>query len=157
DLAEYYEAVAPLMLPHIAGRPISIVRAPEGIEGERFFQRHVLPGLKSARPVRLAGELKPYLMIGDARGLIGLRQVAVTGIHPGGCKPYEPGVPARLIFDLDPEEGLPFSRVIDAAKELRTRIEACGLVAFVKTTGGKGLHVVTAIKGTPKHKLAWPE
>jgi bifunctional non-homologous end joining protein LigD len=157
DLANYYEAVAHLMLPHIEGRPISIVRAPDGITGERFFQRHILPGVSEARPVRVRGENKPYLMIDSEKGLVQLAQVAVLEIHPWGCKKNEPEVPERLIFDLDPEEGLDFGRVIEAAKELKTRLEACGLEPFVKTTGGKGLHVATAIKGSPKKPIAWPE
>ena len=157
DLAKYYEAVAHLLLPHIAGRPISIVRAPDGITGERFFQRHVLPGVSEARPVRVRGEVKPYLMIDSEKGIVQLAQVGVLEIHPWGCKPNEPEIPQRLIFDLDPEEGLPFARVIDAAKELRARLEACGLTAFVKTTGGKGLHVAAAIKGSPKEQMSWPE
>jgi bifunctional non-homologous end joining protein LigD len=157
DLAKYYEAVAPLMLPHIAGRPISMVRAPDGIGGERFFQRHVLPGVTAAQPVRIVGETKPYLAIDSEKGLLQLAQVAVLEIHPWGSKPSDPATPARLIFDLDPEEGLSFGRVINAAKELRKRLEACGLTAFVKTTGGKGLHVATAIKGSPRKPITWPE
>jgi bifunctional non-homologous end joining protein LigD len=80
----------------------------------------------------------------------------VTEIHPWGVAPHQPATPEILIFDLDPEEGLPFARVIEAAKEMREHIEAVGLTAFIKTTGGKGLHVVTPVKGG-KEKLAWPE
>jgi bifunctional non-homologous end joining protein LigD len=156
DLANYLEAVADMMLPHIAGRPISIVRAPDGINGQIFFQRHMLPGMKHTRPIRTVGEPKPYIMVEDLKGLMELAQFAVTEIHPWGVKPHEPGTPEILIFDLDPEEGLPFARVIDAAKEMRERVEAVGLEAFIKTTGGKGLHVVTPIKGG-KDKLTWPD
>jgi bifunctional non-homologous end joining protein LigD len=157
DLANYYEAVAHLMLPHIAGIPISMVRAPDGINGEKFFQRHMLPGVKEAEPVLVSGDRKPYLAIDSEKGLLQLAQVAVLEIHPWGSKAGAPAVPSRLIFDLDPEEGLDFSRVIDAAKELRERLEALGITAFVKTTGGKGLHVACAIKGSGKKPIAWPE
>ncbi len=157
ELAEYYEAVAHLMMPHIAGIPISMVRAPDGINGEKFFQRHMLPGVKEAEPVHVSGDRKPYLAISNEKGLLQLAQVSVLEIHPWGCKAGAPATPARLIFDLDPEEGLDFTRVIEAAKELRERLEALGITAFVKTTGGKGLHVACAIKGTPKSPIAWPE
>ncbi len=156
DLANYFEAAADLMLPHIAGRPLSIVRAPDGINGQLFYQRHILPGMKFVHPIRAKGEVKPYLFVDDLKGLLELAQFGVTEMHPWGCLPNDPETPEILIFDIDPEEGLPFARVIDAAKELRERLQACGLATFVKTTGGKGIHVVTAIKGTPKNKLAWP-
>jgi len=81
----------------------------------------------------------------------------VLEIHPWGSKPGEPDVPGRLIFDLDPNPDVSFAAVVAAAKEMKDRIEACGLVAFVKTTGGKGIHVVTPIKGTPKSPITWPE
>src|SRR6185295_7386064 len=145
----YFEAAADLMLPHIAGRPLSIVRAPDGINGQLFYQRHILPGMKFVHPIRAKGEVKPYLFVDDLKGLMELAQFGVTEMHPWGCLPNDPETPEILIFDLDPEEGLPFAHVIDAAKELRERLHACGLGTFVKTTGGKGIHVVTAIKGTP--------
>ncbi|MEA2824625.1 MAG: bifunctional non-ous end joining protein LigD, partial [Alphaproteobacteria bacterium] len=157
DLARYYEKIAPLILPHIALRPISMVRAPEGIGGERFFQRHVLAGASGVVPIPAAGEKQPFHAIDSVEGLVSLAQAAVLEIHPWGCKPKDPETPERLIFDLDPAPELPFDRVMDAAKELRDVLMACGLTPFVKTTGGKGMHVVVAIKGTPKKPVTWDD
>ncbi len=111
DLARYYEAVADRMLPHIVNRPISMVRAPDGIHGEKFFQRHVLAGIAAVKPMRIAGEKLPFHAVADVAGLIALAQAAVLEIHPWGCRPGEPEIPERLIFDLDPDPGLPFVRV----------------------------------------------
>jgi bifunctional non-homologous end joining protein LigD len=158
DLAQYYALVAGRLLDHIAGRPISMVRTPDGIEGQHFFQRHLMPGSSSAlTPIEVKGEPKPYVTLDSAEGLQALAQSGTTEIHPWGCKPGDPETPARIIFDLDPAEGLNFTAVIDAAKVLRTRLKKLGFEPFVKTTGGKGLHVVIAVKGTPKKPIAWPD
>jgi len=157
ELARYYEMVAPRMLPHIAGRPISMVRAPDGINGPRLFQRHVLAGVPHVTPIKAAGIKEPYHAIDSVEGLVALAQAAVLEIHPWGCKKGDPEIPDRLIFDLDPDVELAFERVMDAAKEMRDILEACGFTPFVKTTGGKGLHVVVAIKGTPKKPPTWAE
>jgi bifunctional non-homologous end joining protein LigD len=156
DLARYYEMAAERILPHIAGRPISLVRAPDGIEGQRFFQRHVLPGIPAV-PIHVKGEAKPFHSVDDLKGLVALAQAGVLEFHPWGCRPNDPETPERLIFDLDPDEGLDFARVMGAAKDLRVRLESLGFTPFIKTTGGKGLHVVVAIKGTPKKQPTWPE
>jgi bifunctional non-homologous end joining protein LigD len=157
DLARYYEKIAPRLLLHIARRPISMVRAPEGIGGERFFQRHVLAGAAAVVPIPVAGEKQPFHAVDSVEGLVSLAQAAVLEIHPWGCKPNDPETPERLIFDLDPAPDVPFERVMDAAKEMREVLTACGLTPFVKTTGGKGLHVVVAIKGTPKKPVTWDD
>jgi bifunctional non-homologous end joining protein LigD len=158
DLVRYYEMSAARILPHIAGRPLSIVRAPDGIEGEQFFQRHVVPGLQAyAKPIRVTGESKPYFSIDTEEGLVALGQVAVLELHPWGAKPGEPDVPQRLIFDLDPAPDVPFDSVIAAAKDMRAHLKHLGFTAFVKTTGGKGIHVVIAIKGPPKKPLTWTQ
>jgi bifunctional non-homologous end joining protein LigD len=107
--------------------------------------------------MRIAGEKQPFHAISDLQGLIALAQAAVIEIHPWGCKPNEPEVPELLIFDLDPDPELPFERVIEAAKEMQKLLRACGMTAFVKTTGGKGMHVVTAITGSRKHQPEWDE
>lgn len=158
SLARYYEAVADRMLPHIAGRPISVVRAPDGIEGEHFFQRHKLMG--TAVPMlalKAKGEPEPYLGIADEKGLVALAQAGVLEIHPWGSKKGDPDTPERIILDLDPAPELPFARVVEGAKELHERLAALGFTPFVKTTGGKGLHVVVAVKSTSKYPVSWQD
>jgi bifunctional non-homologous end joining protein LigD len=158
DLARYYEAAAVRMLPHIAERPLSLVRAPDGIDGERFFQRHKLIG--TAAPmlaIRVKGEREPFLGLDNAKSLVALAQAGVLEIHPWGCRKDDPDTPERVIFDLDPAPDLDFARVVAAAKELRARLAKLGFEPFVKTTGGKGLHVVVAIKGTPKNPATWAD
>ena len=146
DLARYLEAVGPWMLEQIGGRPCSILRAPDGINGERFFQRHAMPGLSKLITLTPVGRhVKPYLQIDRLEALIALAQVAAVEFHPWNSAPGRPERPGRLIFDLDPGSDVALQLVIAAAKELRERLERLGLVAFVKTTGGKGLHVVTPL------------
>jgi bifunctional non-homologous end joining protein LigD len=153
DLAKYMAAAAGKMLPHVKDRPSSVVRTPEGIEGEQFFQRHELKG--TAAPmlaIKVKGEAKPYLGVDSAEGLVALAQQGVTEIHPWGSKPGDPETPERVIFDLDPAPDVKFAAVVEGAKELKKRLEKLGFKPFVKTTGGKGLHVVIAIKGAD-----WPQ
>ncbi|MEI9995454.1 MAG: DNA ligase D [Rhizomicrobium sp.] len=153
DLARYMEAAAPRMLPHIANRPVSIVRTPDGITGETFFQRHALKGTQAAMlAIKVSGEPNPYLGVDSPEALVALAQQAVTELHPWGSKPGDPDVPERIILDLDPAPDVPFERVIEGAQELRRRLARLGFTPFVKTTGGKGLHVVIAIKGAD-----WPQ
>ena len=158
DLADYYEAVAGRLLAHIADRPLSLVRTPDGIGGQHFFQRHLMPGgSASLKPIKVKGEPKPYICLDDEAGLRALAQSATTEIHPWGCKPGDPETPARIVFDLDPAEDVTFATVTEAAKEMRARLQKLGFEPFVKTTGGKGIHVVVAIKGTPKAPATWPD
>jgi bifunctional non-homologous end joining protein LigD len=158
ELVRFYEMAAHRILPHIAGRPLSIVRAPDGIGGEQFFQRHVVPGLQAyAKSIRVTGESKPYFSIDTEDGLVALGQVAVLELHPWGAAPGKPEVPERLIFDLDPAPDVAFDDVIAAAKDMRANLRQLGFTPFVKTTGGKGIHVVIAVKGVPKKPLTWTQ
>jgi bifunctional non-homologous end joining protein LigD len=155
-VADYYDAVAARMLPHVRLRPISLVRCPAGRQKKCFFQRHAGSGvLPQVEEIPIAGfeESGAYLFIRDVSGLMALTQMGVLEIHPWGARIDRPERPDRIIFDLDPGEGLGFSDVMQAARELNRFLADLGLTAFLKTTGGKGLHLVVAIA----RRYSWAE
>lgn len=157
ELVRYYEMAAERILPHVADRPVSIIRTPDGITGEKFFQRHAMPGSNPRLKLIDVKERKPYIGVIDVGGLVAIGQSGGLELHPWGCKPGDPETPDQVTFDLDPDEGLDFADVIAAAKVLKRELEGLGLNPFVKTTGGKGLHVVVPILADAKSRIEWDQ
>ncbi len=147
ELAQYYQAIAGHILPHIARRPISMIRCPEGIGGQCFFQRHLSNNIAHVEDtgIQVKGRNEDYIMIENVEGLVSLVQWGAIEIHPWGCMAADPDRPDRMIFDLDPDPEAKWSDVIGGARDLRQRMNEFGLESFIKTTGGKGIHVVVPI------------
>ncbi len=148
-LADYYVDVWRYIAPFITGRPLALLRGPNGIAGELFFQKHAWKGLN--KNIRLVNDPadpddQPLIAIDSLDGLIGLVQSGVLEIHPWGSTLSDWEHPDMLIMDLDPGDGVDWQAVIDAALEVKERLEQAGLASFVKTSGGKGLHVVAPLK-----------
>lgn len=158
QLAEYYFEIADHLLPHIAGRPLSIVRCPEGVGKPCFFQKHVGQGVAKgidsvSVPNKKGGGSEEYITVSTQEGLVGLAQMGVLEIHPWGSRNDSLETPDQIIFDLDPDVDLEWKVLAESAAEVRDVLKELGLESFVKSTGGKGLHVVAPI--FPKHE--WGE
>lgn len=152
ELACYYAAVAPKLLAHAGNRPISLVRCPRGQGRQCFFQRHAGQGMAStvhAVKVDGRGDGKPFIFIDDAEGLVSLVQMGTIEIHAWNVTVSNIKKPDRLIFDLDPGPGVEWDAVKNAARQVRAALETLGLTSFLKTTGGKGLHVVAPFAPGP--------
>ena len=145
-LADFYADIADWILPHVTGRVLSLLRCPSGTSAKCFFAKHPWSGLSDVVQRVGVGEKQPMLAIDGLTGLMSFVQAGVAEIHPWGCRADQLGQPDRLIFDLDPGEDAPWEAVIEAAKELRDRLEICSLKSFVKTSGSKGLHVVVPVE-----------
>jgi DNA ligase D-like protein (predicted polymerase) len=150
DVRDFYRAMADRILPHAAGRPLSLVRCPGGIGESCFFQKHPGEGMPEAlKPVPVRekdGGLADYMTVEDADGLEALAQIGALEIHPWGAKTDDIERPERIIFDLDPDAGLDFADVKAAARTVRELLEASGLAPFALLTGGKGVHVIAPLK-----------
>jgi bifunctional non-homologous end joining protein LigD len=154
QLADYYWAIASHMLPHVEGRPLSLVRCPEGSEKQCFYQKHVNhlmpPGVTAVDvPDKKTGKIEPYITLSNAEALAGLAQMGVLEVHPWGSRNEDLEHPDRIIIDLDPDPTVPWGRLAASAGEVRKELKKLGLESFLKSTGGKGLHVVVPIE--PKH------
>ncbi|MBK6747437.1 DNA ligase D [Ottowia sp.] len=149
DLARYYATVAPLVLPHLAGRPVALLRAPDGIAGEQFFQKHIegrrIPGVRVLDRALDPGHAG-LLEIADEAGLLGAAQMNTVELHTWNARTDRIERPDRFVLDLDPGEGVAWPQVREAALLARTLLAELELVPFLKTSGGKGLHVVVPIK-----------
>jgi bifunctional non-homologous end joining protein LigD len=155
-LARYYESIADRILPELSDRPAVLVRCPEGLGRECFYQKHAGPWApESLRRIRIREKTKnaEYLVVEDVAGLVGLVQMGVLEIHTWNAHARRLEMPDRLVFDLDPGPGVSWPAVVVAARLVRASLETAGLTSFVKTTGGKGLHVVAPIR--PEH--GWDE
>lgn len=149
DLVRYYALVGELMLPHLKGRPVSLVRTPDGVGGEVFFQKHMdgpaLSGMRLLSP-ELDPDHDPLMEVSAARGLLAAAQMNVMEFHTWNARKTRIDRPDRMVFDLDPGKGVEWAAMQEAAVVLRTFLEELGLAAFAKTSGGKGLHVVVPLK-----------
>jgi bifunctional non-homologous end joining protein LigD len=158
-LAEYYVSVAQRMLPHVADRPLSIVRCPEGTAGACFYQKHLSAGMAGpvgTAPIKESGGTSDYVTISDVAGLVALVQFGVLEIHPWNARNDDVDAADRLVFDLDPAPDVPWPAVVAATRDVKQRLDALGLTSFLKTTGGKGMHVVVPLAPVVPWDVAKP-
>ncbi|HYC04371.1 MAG TPA: non-homologous end-joining DNA ligase [Azospirillaceae bacterium] len=151
DLVDYYSGICAWILPHLDGRPLSLKRCPSGPEAACFIQKHAWPGLHEQVhrvPIAEKAGVRDYLVVDCLPGLVALLQGGVVEIHPWGATVDRLERPDRLVLDFDPAPGVAFADVVAAAREARERLAAAGLASFVRTTGGKGLHVVAPLEPT---------
>lgn len=149
DVANYYDAVMDWLLPEIVGRPLSIIRCPQGSTRPCFFQKHLVAGMKHVDSVPLkeeSGQTEDYLVVRDALAVRELVQFNVLEFHPWGSLANKPASADRVVFDLDPAPDVPWSEVVAAARQMRELLKQAGFVSYVRTSGGKGLHVVMPLK-----------
>jgi bifunctional non-homologous end joining protein LigD len=154
DIARYYEAVADRILPHLKDRPLTLVRCPEGVGTTCFYSKHagrvsVSPALRRVK-IREKTKTDEYLIADTKEALLGLVQMGVLEIHTWNARYEELEAPDRIVLDLDPGPGVSWARVIEAALELREALSEHGLTSFLKTTGGKGLHIVAPLAPSPR-------
>jgi len=148
-LADYYAAIWPAIAPFVAGRPLSLLRCPAGIDGERFFQKHPGQGRSlKLLPLKDPADGTELFAIRDLEGLLSLVQSAALEIHPWSAPADDLERPDMLTIDLDPGEGVAWEDIKTAALDVRERLELAGLAAFLKTSGGKGLHVVAPLRAS---------
>ena len=150
DVALYYARVGDWLLPELLRRPVTVIRCPSGEAKDLFYQRHAFAGLPpGVETIELADEegRGAFITVTEPKGYLGLTQFGAIEFHLWGCRIDDPEHPDRLVMDLDPDESLPWARVCDGAEVLRERMQALGMRPFLRTTGGKGLHLVTALSG----------
>jgi bifunctional non-homologous end joining protein LigD len=149
DVARYYESVAEAMLPHVTGRPLSLVRCPEGLAGQCFYMKHYPMGVPASLaqvPIKEKSKTGNYLVVDSPQGLVALAQLGVLEVHPWNSTRDRLEHPDRFILDLDPGPEVKWAEVIETAKLIRERLQSLKLESYVKTTGGKGLHVVVPVE-----------
>jgi bifunctional non-homologous end joining protein LigD len=156
DLARYYDGVAERIVPQVAGRPLTLVRCPDGVGKECFYQRHLAMGASPGEVKTVKRERSSkgyYIYIDSHNALITLIQNGAVELHTWGARVPDVQHPDRITLDLDPDEGLPWEKLVRATEMTSTIVEALKLKCFLKTTGGKGLHIVIPIAP----KLPWPQ
>ena len=154
ELAAYYESVAERALPGLVGRPLMLWRCPEGIDGACFYQKHANESIpESVARVRVRAGDRPYAMVNDLAGLVSLVQIGALELHVWGARADRLDRPDLVVFDIDPDSAVPWSRVVETATALRAYLAELELTAFTRTTGGKGVHVVVPLV----RRASWDE